>query len=306
MGWNGSDNRGKSATPTNATPRKIAPTKNWYLRGLFAGLFVVTASVFVSWVIFIRENKASDSQTPKPNQKKVLSVVKSNGLAKKAEQPKPNYAVSTNSPKWVAAKGLDPTLFPYKDGRKVIASRTNEFDQIIDICIMPSGRSRKVVRNARQPVFKHATDQYIAAVLAGDNSSELPPIPIADCMEDTFLESLNTPIVIDPNDSDELKETKQRVIEAREVIDEELRKGRSLKSILEDHLALRKRNAELREQAEEIVRESAKAGDAEITEQSVKKVNDWLREQGVSEISVNNKHLRQLMKKGGNTTTSKE
>ena len=56
--------------------------------------------------------------------------------------------MTNGAPAWVNAKGLDPSLFPYTDGRKVLSTRTNNWDQVIDICMMPNGRTRKVVRDA--------------------------------------------------------------------------------------------------------------------------------------------------------------
>ena len=52
--------------------------------------------------------------------------------AKMVEEAKP---ATTNSPRWEAVKGLDPKLFPYDDGRKVIETRTNQWIAV-DICII--------------------------------------------------------------------------------------------------------------------------------------------------------------------------
>jgi len=301
MAWNGSDTT--KASQSNDQLKKQGIEKSFNLsHGLWAGLFVVVCVSIAWWLVAGRDKPPKSPVRNQVRTAKLHDVVP----IRHTNAIRSDDGASTNSAKWKAANGLDPSLFPYKDGRKVIASRTNEFNQIIDICIMPNGRSRKVVRDGRKPVFKHSTDVYIASVLSGGNDAELPPIPIADGMEATFLESLKTPIVINDEDSDEVRNVKQGVIEARKFIDEELRTGRSLKNILEDHMALRKKNAETKAEAEGLVREMLKTSDAETGQQYVKKVNEWLKQQGISEISIPDQHMRQLMKKGKSNTQQRK
>lgn len=178
----------------------------------------------------------------------------------------------------------DP-LYPYTDGRKVVSSRTNNWNQVIDICIMPNGKSRKVIRSSKPPIFQHATDQLLSVALSGSDDEELPPLPIDDDMEVEFLESLKTPIVINDDDSEEVKEAKMRAIEGRKIMDEELRKGVSFREILQAHLDQRRLNSEVRSEAMAAVNEVKKDGDPEMLYQYVEMINDKLRSRGFSEIS---------------------
>lgn len=187
---------------------------------------------------------------------------------------------------YLNAKGLDPSLFPYKDGRKVISTRTNTWDQVIDICIMPSGKSRKVVRSTKPPTFDNISDQLLAVALSGDNEGGLPPLPIPSEaeLEEAFVNSLKKPIVINEDDTEAIKESKRRVMEAREIVDEQLKQGKSFKEILEQHLADRKQAGELREEAMQGAIDLKKSGDDEGLQEYLKNVNEYLSSQGVSEI----------------------
>lgn len=175
--------------------------------------------------------------------------------------------------------------YPYTDGRKVLSSRTNNWNQVIDICVMPNGKTRKVIRSSKPPIFQHATDQLLSVALSGSDDEELPPLPIDDDMEVEFLESLKTPIVINDDDSEEVKEAKMRAIEGRKIMDEELRKGVSFREILQAHLDQRRLNSEVRSEAMAAVNEVKKDGDPEMLYQYVEMINDKLRSRGFSEIS---------------------
>ena len=282
--WNRPKNNSASAAKGSShTDCKRRP----FTQGLLAALVVVVGGVLALYFICGRPKTPTPTASD-PTEKKSgkIAEVEPEKPAKPTAAPKstPTKPASTNSPKWEAAVGLDPALFPYKDGRKVLSTFTNNWDQIVDICIMPNGRSRKVIRNAKPPVFQHATDQLISVALSGSNDEELPPLPLGDGMEADFFESLKTPIVIKPDDSDAIKQAKENVIEARKIIDEELRKGRSFKEVLEEHLAQRKQNSEMRETAMQAVRDLQQNGDAALVNEYVEKVNALLDEHGVGAI----------------------
>lgn len=266
MGWNGSGNAASASS--SRTNKPAAPKRR---TGLIAGLVVVIGAAGAFFFL-------SRSEAPKPTAKEVekptaIQEVKPT-IAKPAVEP-----VTTNA----AGLKIDPR-YPYTDGREVLSSTTNNFDQIIDICKMPNGRTRKVIRNARPQVFHNASDQVIAMALSGSPDSELPPIPLSHDMERDFVESLKTPIVINPDDSDAIKQAKQNVIEAREYIDAEMRKGRGFYDIMTEHIAMRKGNAELRAEAMKTALELKKSGDTEGLYKYLDKVNGLLRENGIGEI----------------------
>lgn len=219
-------------------------------------------------------------------------VVSSQKIISKSDFTKPrNEQAKTGTVKRVNAsitnKGEcdnDPR-FPYNDGRKVISSVTNNWDQIIDICIMPDGKRRKVIRSLKPPTFSNISDQILAVALSGDMDGRLPPIPIVDNIEEEFVKSLTVPIEILDDDTEAVKESKRRVMEAREIISEEMKKGRGFREILDEHLAMREANAEAREIVMEGVADIKKSGDPELLNQYLEKANEHLRNLGAREVN---------------------
>ena len=238
---------------------------NVHLRGLVAGLIVVIGAAVVWLCLPEGETRQEAASAKKARIKEVKPA------APKAEE-KP---VETNAP------AASP--YPYKDGRKVISSKTNKW-QICDICIMPDGKRRKVLRRAKPPIWHNASDQVIAMAISGHPDEELPPLPISSDMEMDFVESLKTPIEIKPDDTEEIKALKQQVIEARAYIDEEMKKGRGYMEILNEHLAQRKQNAEAREAVMEAALQLRKEGDTELLNQYLEKANGYLRDIGAREV----------------------
>ncbi len=262
MAWN---RPGKQIGQPAPTHRKGA------LKGLAAALIVMSGALCA--FVVCRRDTAGEG-TPEPMRAARAPMA---SVSPKSPAPKAAQSVET-----VAG---DPR-FPYTDGRKVVSSRTNNWNQVIDICVMPNGKTRKVIRNARPPVFANASDQVIAMAVSGEFDDELPPIPISDDMEADFRESLKTPIVISEADSEAVKEAKRRVIAARQVIEEEIKKGRSFHEVLADHLAQRAENAKTREMAMSAVSELKKEGDPELLNEYLEKVNGMMREKGLREVEA--------------------
>lgn len=252
-----------------------------------AGAIVVVGAGFAAWWL-LSDGGASRTLRPAPGKQGLIKEVKPVAVPK-AEAPeatKPTAPFKTD-PRYDAAEGLvDDPRFPYDDHRKVMSSRTNSWNQIIDICMMPNGRRRKVVRDAKPPVFECATDQLIAMTIGGDPDVDLPPLPIDGDLEVDFHKSLQKPIVINDDDDEKTRRMKEDVIEARKVIDEELRKGHSFKDILADHAAQRKQNMEMRAEAMATARDLKKSGDAEALGDYLKKVNGLFEKQGIAPVSL--------------------
>ena len=271
-GWN---------RPGGTKVEKKGVQPNVHIKSLLAAALVVVGACFAWWWISRGGEEKLPAKEVKPTKIREVKPAPAPKPAKKVEEVP---VVTNGAPAWVNAKGLDPSLFPYKDGRKVLSTRTNSWDQVIDICMMPNGVRRKVRRNAKPPTYNNVSDQVIAMAVSGDMDDELPPIPISEDMEADFVESLKTPIVINDDDSEAIKESKRRVIEARTIIDEEMKKGRGFREILADHIAQRKANAAARETVMEAVNDLKKEGDPELLNQYLEKANAFLREKGIREV----------------------
>lgn len=140
------------------------------------------------------------------------------------------------------------------------------------------GRGPRVKR-----VFECHSDQIIALVMtSGDN---IPPFPgTNEQLEREFVRSLKVPIVINDDDSEELKRTKQAVIDARAAIDEEMKKGRGFREILDDYRKQVNDNTKMRREAKAKAGEIMRTEGVEAAEQYVEKANEKLQEWGISSI----------------------
>lgn len=274
-GWN-RPQVGKPSAPEKKPAR---------LKGICSALIVVVGAVVAFLFLSSPSTEKREKVEKKPATIKEVKPVAMPKPAPVAERPKP--APTNLPPNYVNAKGLDPKLFPYDDGRKVISTVTNEtWNRITDMCIMPSGKTRKVIRDLRPPVYDNISDQLLAMALAGENDEEIPPLPIPSEqeLEQAFIDSMKKPIVIHDDDPEPVKESKRRVMEARQVIDEQLKQGKGYREILEQHVADRKQGAALREEAMRGAMELKKTGDVEGLNEYLKGVNEFLDSHGVRGI----------------------
>ena len=132
--------------------------------------------------------------------------------------------------------------------------------------------------------FECHTDQVIAMVLTAGES--IPPFPgTSDSLDKEFVRSLSVPIVINDDDDEKTKEVKRLVIETRKEIDEQMRKGKSFRTILEEHRKATEDNAQLKREALAIAREMVDEGEAGMADEFVEKANEMLGEKGAAPIS---------------------
>lgn len=160
-------------------------------------------------------------------------------------------------------------------------------------------------------VFECRSDQVISMVLTAGDS--IPPFPGSnESLEREFVRSLNVPIVINDDDSDEVKASKQAVIDARAVIDEEMKKGRGFREILEEYRNQVHDNAKMRREVKATAGEIMRTDGVEAADQYVEKANERLKGWGISGVKrpmtheefISNRHQRQLDKQ--NKTTKED
>ena len=262
---------------------KPKPKKPSALRGIVAGL-VVVALAAACVVVFMGKSENPQGETDRKVSRRITTVAPKRTAQEKAKDllgagGAPGIKTNTTQ----TANGN----FPYTDGRKVISSRTNNWDQVIDICIMPNGKRRKVIRNLRKPIFSTMTDSLIARALATGNEEAGPPLPIDESMEDDFIESLKTPIEINADDSEEIKARKMMVKEAREQILAGIAEGGTFYGILSEHVSQQKHNAQLKEVVMETVTDLRESGDTETLNVYLAEANRLLGENGVAPVSAN-------------------
>lgn len=184
---------------------------------------------------------------------------------------------------WEKAQGLDPKLFPYDDGRKVIETRTNQW-MAVDICIMPNGARRKVRRHVGKQLFKCGTDMVLLQALSTGADEVGPPIPFSADMEEDFIESLKTPIVIEDDDTPEQREAKEMVIAARESVAEQIKEGRSFFDAVNDHLETQRTGQSARETVMEAVAQLKEAGESDLIDNYLEESNKALANMGIGPV----------------------
>lgn len=145
-------------------------------------------------------------------------------------------------------------------------------------------RSRQ---SAPRSVFDNPSDQLIAMAIHGGNStSGMPPMPISSSAEEDFVKSLEKPIVINPDDSEEVKQLKQSVMKVRAEIDQLMKEGKSFSEIMKEHQALVNENASVRKDVEKGLKELVDQGDFEAAQEYLNKMNPALEELGVMPLEM--------------------
>jgi hypothetical protein len=97
--------------------------------------------------------------------------------------------------------------------------------------------------------FKNQSDALLAMAMSVPPGMEVPPLPIPDNLDETFLHSLTNDIVIYPEDDARTVELKKTVADAKQQIREMVNEGRSVAEILSEYRRQMKEQAALRREA---------------------------------------------------------
>lgn len=139
------------------------------------------------------------------------------------------------------------------------------------------------------PVFKNGTDQLIWLAVFASNGSSIPPLPhISAADTDKFINTLNDPIAIEPEDSPRVQDMKRKINELRKEVAGIIAQNpdKELSEILNEHrdefngrLNL---HADARKEYEAFIAE----GDAEGAEAYRVSVNELLEQYGAKKIEL--------------------
>ena len=174
----------------------------------------------------------------------------------------------------------------YRGVEVVSAScKTNRDGAVVERLRLADGRLVKAVR-LPEPVFRRPSDQLIAMALSAEPGVAVPPLPIGPDAERSFQDSLSEPIMVLDSDTPEVRELKERVLEARTQIEEIIRNGGSFREALEEHVRasgrIADRRAEVARMAQEVRAEGGEAEAKVFTERA----NAMLEVDGVPPIPV--------------------
>lgn len=272
MAWNGSggnnnDEDRRTAT-RSAASHAHAARRGLVVRGAFAALLVVLGAGVAWWLVSARGRQA-------PNKPGV-----------KEATPDAAKVVKTEKPAVLPAPAKEPEQIedPATKVVAVLSCVTNSDGQVIEKFRTADGKTHKVLRNSRPPLFKHVTDDLLSMVLVEHGS--IPPLPIAGNMDREFVESLKDPIVISEDDDEAAANKKRAVAKLREEVDELMKQGIGFSEILREHVRIFNSNEALRSEAIAELRRVRDEGDTEGTKMYLDKVNDYLESQGVAPISM--------------------
>ena len=171
-------------------------------------------------------------------------------------------------------------------GVEVVSSsaRTNQSGAVIEKLRLADGRVIEKVTPPK-PIFGNPSDQMIAVALSATPGQAVAPFPDLGSIDDDFKKSLSIPIRIEEGDSEETKELKLKVKEARAYIAAEIGQGKTAKQCLYEYREEMQRIADSHQMAINQIATMKKEGSsaAEISEFRTR-INEYFREKGIAEL----------------------
>ena len=248
------------------------------LYGWIAGLFVVVVAALV-WNFYRTDSSNTSNEKASP---KGRGLIREMTPAAASKTPLVEQA-QTNS---VKAKPLSPQkIGEVRDGKVLLPDGT--------LHVRHGLKKVKAGLNRRAPtsIFDHATDNEIAALISLKPGDSLigGPLHHGGKYEEKFLKSLETPIIVTKDDSEEEKTLKRAVIEARKELKEALDRGEDIKKIVEESYKESAKLAAYKDEIRAQVNAMLKEGD--YTDDDVKDLvaaaNQMLESKGIAPIKLN-------------------
>lgn len=268
MAWN-------QSTGAAAKPQ---PKKPSAMRGVIAGVAVVAAAVAIFFAMSGKDEKPKAKVSSKVTTiKEVKPVVK----RPTAEAPKMDTPAHQNE---YAAR------FPNMKINKVTTNLTG----YIEVDMVDSNGVRTVHYVAPPQIFECETDQLILNLLGARPGQAVPPLPNLGGRraDKAFLESLKTPIVDKPGDSDKVRAQKEIVRAAREEIKAAMDRGAHFADIMEEQATLKEENGTIRRKAMQELNELAKKGDWEGAQKYMDGINDAFSKMDIQPIYILKKYKK--------------
>ena len=262
---------------------KISPR---LLRGLAAGLIVVLGAAIAFF--FLSKPAQKPTSVAKPDTKRIKEVTPAAPRPRPAEESKPVEE----------EKKIDPNARPTKVGETV-----NGY------ILLPSGRMHRVlgvVTNSttaaikgKYEIFNHSSENEIACFLSMEPGQGLVGTPRYNGrFKRDFLQSLEEPIVVSPDDSPEDAALKRNVIQAKIDLKDALDRGEDIEQIMLDTRKelqdLGRFKQELTQQMHEIVKEDAEMS-TEDMEALLEAANKMLDEKGIAPMTFGPLTRRKIM-----------
>ncbi|MBO5940368.1 MAG: hypothetical protein J6R18_04145 [Kiritimatiellae bacterium] len=167
-----------------------------------------------------------------------------------------------------------------------VETSTNSAGYLVERLYTADGKRHKFTHYP-PPVFKHASDSYLAMALSVPAGAEMAPLPDLSNeggLDKAFMESLKEDIFIEEGDSERVKDLKVKVVAARETMKALLKDGYSFFEVLEETRKNINENVELRSQMTAQYHDLLQKGFSEDAESLRIKVNKVFAEMGIEDI----------------------
>ncbi len=241
------------------------------------GVAVVIGAVVAVKSLSLSDGERTERQKDANAPSKAISTVSPVAPVKPTERVAPTDKASTQS----APPKREVWL-----GREIVSTKivTNGTDLVITR-IDTEGKVHKQYTSVHKRLFSNPVDITLAILLTTPEGALTPPLPpLGPRSDDIFAESLKKPIEISDDDTPEERRIKQLVMAAREVMLEELRNGRSVNEVIEDHCTFADENNRLRAEAMVQYKELVAEGDEALAEQFREKANEMLVGKGATPL----------------------
>ena len=274
MGWNGS---GSGANSGKVNSVKVddgsSSRKSPILKTVFVGMTVIALVLLI--VIWFNADVDGDSRNKEPVSRELLLPIKDIGEKIQARE----------TPERPAEEKMAPGV-RLEHGVRVVSDnvRTNRSGAVIEKLKLADGRTLTKI-HPKPGLFENASDALIATVLSVKPGQSMAPLPDMRSIDRDFVNSLIEPIRILDTDSEEDKEMKLRVKEARAYIAAEIKNGKTVQECLLAHCAEMER---IRDHQLMAVEQMQKMRDEGLSDEDIdefrNRVNETFRDRGIPEL----------------------
>lgn len=241
-------------------------------RGVIAGVVVVSA-VFAAWYFFLyqpsRPSDPVDNRSPREAPQ---------GDSKRVKVSAGDLAGGMKNPV-AGTQG--------KRGEYAAETPTQASEPVAN---EPDAEAQPVKEPPKpHPVFKNGTDQLIWLAVFASNGAHIPPLPqISAADTDKFIDTLNDPIAIDPEDPPRIQDMKRKINELRKEVAGMIAQnpGKELSDILNEHRDEFNGRLNLHSDAQREYNRFLEEGDAEGAEEYRLQANELLAEYGAEPIKA--------------------
>ena len=268
-------------------PRGIAPA---IVRGLLAGLAVVTAAGAAFWLVSRRQAERPEDRAPrKPGRiAEVAPAQATRATRNGAERNVENTEPRNKDTRIIGKRGLPIETYghkTYRDEHGVL--RYEGGLRVYD----PNRPSRKLqTKEAPPAIFPHSSENAIASIMTltpGDLI--VGEFEYGDDFIVDFNESLSHEIEYSADDTEYTRRVKDAVKAVKKELREAMNRGEDIAQIMNDAMNDLRNMAKYRQEIMAMVSETADSDDApdEDVKDIIKAANMMFRERGIKEIDDN-------------------